>query len=264
MLPEFFTSAMAFNPVMEKVAQQDRELDIPRRFSEVASRYGCILAGSYLRVANENVYNTMLLQFPDGSQLFHDKDIPTQFENCYFTCGDRNRAKGAIGVALCWEMLRTQTIAEMPAGLKVVAAGSCWWDISDDKSNPELRRYNHRLSESTPARFARLLGVPVIHAAHVGKVVGFRNSFDRSIVRRQLIGSTRIIDHRGNKRRQLEIADGDAILMDEVELPPRQIPQESAKGFWTVEFRQEYLDAWKRENRLGQAFYSANRQRMVG
>ena len=52
--------------------------------------------------------------------------------------------------------------------------------------------------------------------------------------------------------------------MDEIELPPRRMPQERADGFWTVELRQEYQDAWNRENLLGQAFYAANRKRMVG
>jgi predicted amidohydrolase len=262
-LPEFFTSAMALSPLMEVVARENQELDVPNQLRKVAERYGCTVAGSYLSIRNGDIYNTMLVQFPGGPQFFHNKDIPTQFENRYYTNGDNHRAKNGIGVALCWEMLRTQTLGQMPSDLRIVAAGSCWWDISSDRPDSSLRAYNHTLNRSTPSRFAEFLGVPVVHAAHVGKVTGFRNANDNSIVSRQLIGTTQIVDGCGKVRKQLEIADGDGILIDEVEPPQdRKVPGVPT-GFWTVDLRQEYLDAWNRENQVGQKYYLANRSRMI-
>ena len=261
-LPEFFTSAMALSPVMEEVALKNREHKVPQRLFEAAQRFHSAIAGSYLNIVKGQVYNTMLLQFPDGRRFFHNKDLPTQFENRYYTAGDSLRALDGIGVALCWEMLRTQTVAQMPPDLQIVAAGSCWWDVAGDRSTV-LRDYNHVLNQETPQRFAALLGAPVVHAAHVGKVTGSRNSTDSSLVERQLIGTTQIVNSSGKTQCQLSVADGDGVLVDNVELPRRRKPRHLANGFWITSLHREYLMAWDRENSLGQDFYAANRLRMI-
>jgi len=263
-LPEFFTSAIAFNPVMEEVAQRNKELNIPQRLSELSSRYGCIVASSYLNIISEDVYNTMLLQFPNGDQLIHNKDIPTQFENRYYTGGDHNRNKNGIGVALCWEMLRSETVRQMPSDLKIVAAGSCWWDVPNGSTDIDLKSYNHELNYKTPSRFAALLGAPVIHASHVGMITGFRNSTSNTIVSRQLLGKTQIVNQAGEIQKQLEISDGDEILLDEVEISQIRKGRKIPPGFWTVELPLQYLEAWDRENRSGQEYYYRNRYRMIG
>jgi len=263
-LPEFFTSAMAFNLVMEEVAQRNKELNIPQRLYELSGRYGCMIAGSYLNIISEDIYNTMLLQFPNGDRLIHNKDIPTQFENRYYTTGDHNRNRNGVGVALCWEMLRSETVRQMPPNLKIVAAGSCWWDLPNDSTNDSVRNYNHELNHKTPSHFAALLGVPVIHASHVGVITGFRNSTSNTIVSRQLIGTTQIVNHAGEIQKQLESSDGDEILIDEVEVNQVRREQKLPDGFWTVELPPPYLEAWDRENRSGQEYYCKNRHRMIG
>ena len=181
-LPEFFTSSMALSPLMEDVARQNRDLNIPQQLCDLSKRYGCVIAGSYLNIISENIYNSMILQFPNGERLVHNKDIPTQFENRYYTKGDCSRSKNGIGVALCWEMLRSQTVLQMPSDIKIVAAGSCWWDLPINSINAELRSFNHELNHNTAARFATLLGVPVVHASHVGVVEGFKSSTSNNIV----------------------------------------------------------------------------------
>ena len=254
---------MALNPVMEEAARKNLELDVPGRLEDAARRHGCTIAGSYLRIANGEIYNTMHLQFPDGRRFFHNKDMPTQFEGRYYTSGDNCRCAEGIGLALCWEMLRTQTIRQMPIDVTVVAAGSCWWDVARDAPGSGLRDYNHELNRDTPSRFAKLLGVPVVHAAHVGKVAGVPSPLDGSVVTRQLIGITQIVDHAGRVQNHLEIADGSEVLVDDVELVHgRRVALPC--GFWTVELRQEYLDAWNRQNPVAREYYLANRRRMIG
>ncbi len=263
-LPEFFTSAMALNPVMEEVARRNIELEIPQQFLELSSRHGCIIAGSYLSIISGNIYNSMILQFPNGERLVHNKDIPTQFENRYYTIGDRLRSRSRVGVALCWEMLRSQTVRKMPLDVQVVAAGSCWWDLPSQSGNAALRDYNLQLNRDTPARFGCFLGVPVIHASHVGLVTGFRNSHSVGIVSRQLIGRTQIISKTGQIQNELDITDGDSVLVDEVEIPEVGTRAEKPEGFWTVKLPPKYLEAWKRENRSGREYYQRNRARMAG
>lgn len=263
-LPELFTSAIALNPVMEEVAQRNMELDIPAKFLELSHRYGCTIAGSYLNIISGNIYNSMLVQFPDGEQFVHNKDIPTQFENRYYTDGDHTRGRNHVGVALCWEMIRTQTIREMPVQARIVAAGSCWWDLPPASPNAALREYNHELNRTTPVRLAHFLGVPVVHAAHVGTVTGHRNSSTKSIVTRQLIGRTQIVSHEGRIQKELQVTDGNAVLLQEVEMPEAGKRIDVPDGTWIVELPHQYLEAWEVERNLGQAFYRGNRLRMIG
>jgi ubiquinone/menaquinone biosynthesis C-methylase UbiE len=63
---------------------------------------------------------------------------------------------------------------------------------------------------------------------------------------------------------RLDVADGDALLVDEVEIPDVARGRVSSSEFWTVDLPAEYLQAWERENRLGQQYYGRNRSRMVG
>jgi hypothetical protein len=40
--------------------------------------------GSYINWKNGDCYNTFVLAMPDGTIFFHDKDLPTMWENCYY------------------------------------------------------------------------------------------------------------------------------------------------------------------------------------
>ena len=107
-----------------------------------------MLGGSFLEFDGANAYNLFLLVLPDGTSYEHRKDIPTQFENCYYTKGDEENVLitpyGNIGVALCWEMIRQDTLSRLQGKADIILAGSCWWDLPVD-AGPErepLRRYN--------------------------------------------------------------------------------------------------------------------------
>lgn len=74
-----------------------------------------------------DVRNSFLLFGSDGALLGrHDKDLPTMWENALYVGGDDDGriAVGelTIGVALCWELLRTATVKRL-----VVAVGYGRW-----------------------------------------------------------------------------------------------------------------------------------------
>jgi hypothetical protein len=51
--------------------------------------------------------------------------------------------------------------------------GSGWWTAKDSVPlDHPARKMNLEIMKATPSRFAKLLGVPVIHAAQAGNFVG--------------------------------------------------------------------------------------------
>ena len=92
-LPEFFTSGIAFHPNMAKAVS---ELDgSPARFLCKMAREGnAFVGGSFLAWRNGNAYNTFVLALADGTTRTHDKDLPTDWENCYYIGGNDGVSRG--------------------------------------------------------------------------------------------------------------------------------------------------------------------------
>lgn len=192
------------------------------KLTEWSEKYQTIIDGSYIFFDGENAYNLFELVFPGGDTFTHKKDIPTQFENCYYTEGDQENIlitpAGNFGVALCWEMIRYDTLRRIAGKADIVLAGSCWWDLPED-APPEreaLRQYNQKLALETPVTFAKLSGVPVIHANHCGKVTADSFPGAEKIQTRQLVGGTQIIDGEGNILKRREFTDGAGYVMSDV------------------------------------------------
>ena len=113
--PEFCTSAIAFSEKMIDVTLQNQ--NITESIKSLSEHYDIVIGGSTLQFDGHNAYNVFQLVFPNGQVYSHKKDIPTQFENCYYTKGDTvnllQTPIGNIGVALCWEMLRYDTVKRL-------------------------------------------------------------------------------------------------------------------------------------------------------
>lgn len=263
-LPEFFTSAIAIDQRIESVARKNAEHKIIQRIQELSAKYSMMISGSLLNIIGDNIYNSMILAHPNGRIDIHNKDIPTQFENAYYTRGDNRYHFQGIGLVMCWEMLRTRTIVEIINKVDFVLAGSCWWDLPANSTNDGLRKFNHRLNRNTPRNFARLTGVPVVHSSLVGAIKGRRNLESDEIVERRLIGTTQIIDGTGTVISQIDDQLDDAILIADLKLEqevPLPIDQDSV---WQVELPEAYLTAWYRENKIGEQLYEKNKKRMLG
>jgi predicted amidohydrolase len=85
-LPEFFTSGIAFHPDMAKVVQpvDGASAQLLRQLAREGRAY---VGGSFLAWRSGNAYNSFLLTLPDGTIVRHDKDYPTLWENCYYVGG---------------------------------------------------------------------------------------------------------------------------------------------------------------------------------
>lgn len=158
LLPEFFTSAIGFSEQMLRVAEQNKQ--VHETLTAWSKKYHIMIGGSYIALEDSDVYNLFELVFPSGETYRHKKDIPTQFENCYYTNGDENNVLvtpiGNIGVALCWEMIRYDTVRRMAGKVDFVLAGSCWWDLPENApaKRERLRKYNQNLALNNPVEFA--------------------------------------------------------------------------------------------------------------
>jgi predicted amidohydrolase len=176
-LPEMFTSAAAFHPDMLGAIQPAD--GAPLQLMQRLAREGnAVIGGSFLAGDNDNVFNRFYLVFPDGSVQLHNKDFPTYWENCYYTKGNDDGVLttpvGPVGSALCWEFIRSQTARRLLGKVRLIMGGSCWWTLPDDAPADSPRRAdNLRMCRQAPVRMARLLGVPVVHGAHVGEFKGF-------------------------------------------------------------------------------------------
>jgi predicted amidohydrolase len=131
-LPEFFTSPPAFTPSMLSawLPLEGPALELLRR---LASEHDGIVGGSFLAKSGKDCFNSFLLVFPDGRYYRHDKDLPTMWENSYYIGGSDDgvlaTSAGPVGVALCWELIRSQTVRRLLDKVHFVVGGSCWWDL---------------------------------------------------------------------------------------------------------------------------------------
>src|SRR5919206_233414 len=122
--------------------------------------------------------NAFLLAGPDGDLLGrHDKDLPTMWENALYVGGSDDGVIEAgpftVGAAVCWEFMRAQTARRLRGRVDVVVGGSGWWSIPAWPPRAVTRRLeaaNARTAALVAERFARLVGAPVVHAAHAGEL----------------------------------------------------------------------------------------------
>lgn len=114
-LPEFFTSAVAFSPAMLSawLPLEGAALELMRK---LAREHHGVVGGSFIAKWGNDCFNSFLLVFPDGRYFRHDKDLPTMWENSYYIGGSDDGVlatpAGAVGVAMCWELIRSQTASK--------------------------------------------------------------------------------------------------------------------------------------------------------
>lgn len=165
-LPEFFNSAMGFDKRMLCAASHG--VSTHEWMVSTASKYDIILGGAYISLCGDDACNLFELVFPNGEVFSHRKDLPTQYENCYYTNGDINHVLetpiGNIGVALCWEMIRYNAVRRMSGKVDLILAGSCRWDIPMDAlpERNELRKYNQRLALEAPVMYIIMCGTVML------------------------------------------------------------------------------------------------------
>ncbi|MFD9667569.1 carbon-nitrogen hydrolase family protein [Rhodococcus sp. NPDC059968] len=267
-MPEFCTSPLPFRPEVHSTVLP-RDNNAVDMFQTLAKRYRCHIGGSMLIADKGDIYNRYHFFEPGGQVHTHDKDLPTMWENAFYGPGKDDGAfdtdLGGVGVASCWELIRTQTVRRLLGRVDVAVTGTHWWtlpsnwgDLTDRVFAP-LAQYNRYLSENAPAEFARRLGVPVVQASHCGS---FRTDF--MIVpgipiappyETTFVGGTQIVDAQGRVLAQRRTSEGPGVVVAEIELQARepQVPLEYR--FWIPELPLSLRAYWHQQNACAKLYY---------
>ncbi len=267
-LPEFFTTPVSFDERLSSCAlETDNEaIDL---LKSLAARYGGYIGGSMLLRKGGEVYNTYVFAQADGRIFTHDKDIPTMWENAFYVGGNDDGVLesdlGPLGCAVCWELIRTRTVKRLRGRINFAMTGSNWWSTASEwAALSPLDRFidarNRRLAAAAPVKFAKLLGVPVLHAGQAGSfsgrfllVPGSRASLPYSS---RFVGETKIVDASGNVVAARAAQDGPGWIAADLLLEPRTPSlrlDESA--FWIPKLPALHLAMWHQQNACGRWFY---------
>ena len=239
-LPEFFTTGIGFVPELADAALAP-DGEATELLRSLARRHGALVGGSFLcRDADGEVRNAFFLATADGEIAGrHDKDLPTMWENAFYVGGSDDgviETDGpVVGGAVCWELMRTQTVRRLRGRIDLALTGSGWWSMSENWPPKglfnRLEATNHRSAVDAAATFALYVGAPVIHAAHAGELTcampwlptTYRGHFE---------GGTMITDERGRILDAIDRTDGEGFAIADVE--PRRIDpvRQPPDRFW--------------------------------
>lgn len=268
-LPEFFTSGVAFHPDMSRVAAplKGPALDL---LVDAARRHGGYAGGSFICSRDGDNYNTWVLALPDGGYLTHDKDQPTMWENCWYLGGSDDGVletpAGRVGAAMCWELVRTRTVARLRGRVDLLVGGSCWWSVPEKLPIPGKRsaaERNLQVMIDTPARMARMLGVPVVHAAHAGEFSASMPLMPGIPYRSHFLGEAQVVDGSGRVLARRRRQDGEGLAMAEVEPGTVEPSEEPPSGFWIPPLPWLIRSVWFYQNIHGRRYYRTHRDRII-
>jgi N-carbamoylputrescine amidase len=252
-LPEFFTSALAFHTTMHEAVRplEGEPLVLLRSLAE---RHRMVVGGSFLAASGGEVYNSFVLAFPGGDWFVHNKDYPTFDEGAYYISGSDDglfrTPDGPIGSALCWEFVRSATARRLREEVKLVVGGSCWPSPPEGSSPQQVALGEHSLAllKQTPQRFARLVGAPVVHASHAGRFEAVRPDRPSSTFRSYYFGETQIVNARGEILACMPHEDGEGVIIADLDLSkPTEASEPVPDTFWIPEdFPEVWNKAWRR------------------
>ena len=262
-LPEFFTGALAPSDDAFRVALPADHNPATDFLREIATAHRRYIGGSLLAADGNDLFNRYFLATPSGQLHTHDKDLPTMWENCFYTRGNDDGVfeteLGGIGAAVCWELIRTQTLSRMAGRVQLVITGTHWWGLPSNWPGVayllgSLARVNRRLSEQAPAEFARHLGVPVIQASHCGPLAGdfylAPRWNARLPYRTAFVGATQIVDGRGRVVAQRNTDEGPGVVVGDV--PVERVRSEGSVSapdrFWIPRLPVLHRLYWTQQN----------------
>ncbi len=234
-LPEFFSTGIGFVDSLKDAALPP-DGAATELLTTLARRHQALVGGSFLcRDADGHVRNAYLAVGPNGTVGRHDKDMPTMWENAFYFGGDDDGVFStddyAVGAAVCWELMRTQTAARLRSRVDLLMTGSGWWSIPRWHPIPLFDHWEQRNSmtaRSVAPKFAQYVGAPILHAAHAGALacpmpwspMRYRGHFE---------GSTLIADARGEIIAERRAEEGAGVVLGEIEIgrlaPVLELPQ---------------------------------------
>ena len=240
-LPEFFSTGIGFVPQLADAALAP-DGAATEMLQRIATRHSALVGGSFLcRDPDGEVRNAYLLVRPDGTIAGrHDKDLPTMWENAFYVGGSDDGvievgSNLTVGAAVCWELMRTQTVRRLRGRIDLAMTGSGWWSVPR-KWGPgpmmdRLEERNRATARRAAESFARYIGAPVVHAAHAGRLscatpwwpVSYEGHFE---------GATVICAADGTVLAARDWSDGEGVVVAEVEPGRREPSAQPPDKFW--------------------------------
>lgn len=267
-VPEFCTSRLPFDPRAHDAVlpPNNAAVDLFRR---LAARHQCWIGGSMLIADGDAIANRYHFVEPDGSVHCHDKDLPTMWENAFYGPGKDDGVfdtqLGGVGAAVCWELIRSQTVRRLRGRVQVAMTGTHWWTMPSnwgrtvDRSLAAIGQYNRYLSENAPAEFARRLGAPVLQASHCGR---FRSGFLMAPGMRwappydtEFVGCTQIVDAQGHVLAQRPTWEGPGTVVADIALRAIEPVQPLESRFWIPELPLFLKAYWHHQNLCARRYY---------
>lgn len=268
-LPEFFPSPVYYDEPFDGQALDEHDNPALALMLELAQRHQGYIGGSMVLRRGSGVYNTYFFVQPDGRWFTHDKDLPTMWENCFYEPGQddgyMDTDLGGVGAAVCWELIRTQTVKRLRGRIGLAMTGNHWWTIPSNwplltRLLRPLHEINRGFSEQAPVEFARRLGVPVLHASHCGSfrsrflvMPGTRWSVPHAS---EFVGATQIVDAAGQVLARRTTAEGPGIVSARIRLGAQAPVTPLDEGrFWIPPLTLLHKAYWHQQNACGKSFY---------
>jgi predicted amidohydrolase len=237
--------------------------------TRLARELDCVVTGGFVAVRGRHTYGTYVLAEPDGAVHLHDKDLPTAWENAFYRGGDDDGvvhcgALGAtVGLMSGWEWARNRTAARVRAGgARLVLGGMCWPSMPLNWPTPPLRwwaRREHegwrRQARELPGQVARITGVPVAHASHVGPVHAETPLMPGVPWHTQMLGESQICAPDGRILARLGLEDGEGHAAADVTLAPADPRADVGERYWIPRFSLTTHAAWHGMNLHGRVSY---------
>lgn len=266
-VPEAASSPNVYAKVMRSVARpiDGAPMQLYRR---LARELDVVVGGGFLARRGNDVYGTYVLAEPDGRVHLHDKDIPTVWENNYYTRGDDDGVTSLaalgdapVGVANGWEWARMGTARRLRGRVQLLLGGMCWPSFPLNWPGPlatwgarehALQRQHAR---ELPRQMARLIGAPVAMPSHVGQIE-FETPLAPGVPwRTSMIGETQIVERDGTILARLTEEDGEGHVAATVQLAPPGPVDPLGPMYWIPPLSVSTRAAWFGCNTHGAAKY---------
>lgn len=268
-VPEAATSPNVHHPAMRTVPRP--EFGAPfQLLTGLARELGVVIGGGYLAERDGDAYGHYVLAEPDGSFNDHDKDIPTMWEQNYYTGGSddgvvQSAALGSVGLVCGWEWARYRTAARLRGNVRVVLGGMCWPTTPLNWVGPfgwwgnREHRLQKELARKLPGQVARLVGAPVVHASHVGPVNMYMPGLPVVPYRTSMLGETQITERDGTILARLSEEDGEGHIAASIELADPKPLDELRDEFWIPEMTASVVATFDLANVHGKVNYQARK-----
>ena len=267
LLPELMPGGYTLTPEIWNTAEPF-DGATTRWLRELGKQFGLYVGTTFLEADGDDFYNTFVLATPDGDIAGRvRKSPPASFEAYFFRAGsDRHwidTPMGRIGVGICFENALYERYCELhDAGIDLYLRpfSGASFQAKFPVSQRDVEVLNAGLRDGT-AETARLMGIPVVMANKVGRLVTrLPAGFPPQDI--EFPGFSAVADSDGRLLGQL--ASGiEGVVVAEVTLEPARKPKQRLPrryGRWTARMPW-WAFIWTLTQKMGERNYRRNAAR---